>query len=167
MTKRRTGRILVAGLAAAATIGLLLLLAFRTPPGARTPTSASTGRASIPALPPSSGAAVVLVGAGDIADCASPGDEATADLVDVIPGTVFTLGDNVYERGTGDEFRRCYDPTWGRFLDRTRPVPGNHDYETRNATGYFAYFGAAAGDPSTGWYAYDAGAWRVYVLNSN
>src|SRR5262245_25014848 len=32
----------------------------------------------------------VLVGAGDIASCKSGGDEATANLLDGIPGTVFT-----------------------------------------------------------------------------
>ena len=109
----------------------------------------------------------VLIGAGDIADCNSDGDEATAKLLDGLDGTVFTLGDNAYDFGTLSEFRRCYDPGWGRQLDRTRPAPGNHDYMTRHAAGYFGYFGASAGDPATGWYAYDAGAWRVYVLNSN
>ena len=109
----------------------------------------------------------VLVGAGDIADCASNGDEATARLLDDVEGTVFTLGDNVYEDGSPSEFRRCYDPSWGRQRDRTKPVAGNHDYDTAGAAGYFGYFGAAAGDPATGYYAYDAGAWRVYVLNSN
>ena len=90
-------------------------------------------------------------------------------MVEAIPGTVFTLGDNVYENGTTDEFDRCYGPSWGRptIKSRTRPAPGNHDYNTPGATGYFGYFGAAAGDPATGYYAYDAGTWRVYVLNSN
>jgi hypothetical protein len=109
----------------------------------------------------------VLVGAGDIADCASNGDEGTAKLLDHLDGTVFTLGDNAYESGSPREFRDCYAPGWGRQLDRTKPVPGNHEYETAGAAGYFGYFGAAAGDPATGWYAYDLGAWRVYVLNSN
>jgi hypothetical protein len=114
------------------------------------------------------GAPVILVGAGDIADCDSDGDEATAALLDGIEGTVFTLGDNAYERGSADDYRRCYGPTWGRQLDRTMPVPGNHEYATPGgAAGYFGYFGAAAGDPATGWYAYNAGAWRVYALNSN
>src|SRR6202041_1444069 len=45
-----------------------------------------------------SDADVVLVGAGDIADCADlSGAEATAKLLDGIPGTVFTTGDNAYE----------------------------------------------------------------------
>jgi hypothetical protein len=35
------------------------------------------------------------------------------------------------------------------------------------ATGYFDYFGEAAGDPSEGWYSYDLGAWHIVVLNSN
>jgi len=124
-----------------------------------------------PSLAPTPGASqpagFVLVGAGDIASCASDGDEQTAKLLDGIGGTVFTLGDNAYERGSPGEFRKCYDPTWGRQRARTRPVPGNHDYGTPGAAGYFDYFGAAAGDSSQGWYAYDAGAWRVYVLNSN
>jgi hypothetical protein len=111
----------------------------------------------------------VLVGAGDIADCSSDGDEATAELLGVLDGTVFTLGDNVYENGTPDEFERCYGPSWGRpsIRNRTRPTPGDHEYNTPNATGYYGYFGHAAGDPATGYYAYDHGTWRIYVLNSN
>jgi hypothetical protein len=111
----------------------------------------------------------VLVGAGDIASCSSSGDEATAALLPGIAGTVFTLGDNAYDNGTSTEFANCYGPSWGiaSIKSRTRPVSGNHEYNTAGATGYYGYFGAAAGDPAKGYYAYDAGAWRVYVLNSN
>jgi hypothetical protein len=111
----------------------------------------------------------VLVGAGDIASCASTGDEATANLLDMIGGTVFTLGDNAYDNGTATEFTDCYGPSWGQvgIKSRTRPTSGNHDYNTAGAAGYYGYFGAAAGDPTKGYYAYDAGAWRIYVLNSN
>src|SRR5918992_2646789 len=56
----------------------------------------------------------VFVGAGDIASCNSGGDEATANLLDAIPGTVYTTGDNAYESGTASEFENCYDPSWGR-----------------------------------------------------
>lgn len=122
-----------------------------------------------PTLSPSPTApgGVVLVGAGDIASCSTSGDTATATLINGIAGTVFTLGDNVYSSGTASEFTNCYDPTWGQFKARTRPAPGNHDYGTAGAAGYFGYFGTAAGEPSKGYYAYDLGAWRVYVLNSN
>ncbi len=107
-----------------------------------------------------------MVAAGDIADCTA-GPAITAALVDSLPGTVATLGDNAYQRGTADEFARCYEPTWGRHKARTRPSVGNHEYGTPGAAGYFGYFGAAAGEPGKGWYSYDLGAWHVVVLNSN
>ncbi|MCA1702191.1 MAG: metallophosphoesterase, partial [Actinobacteria bacterium] len=109
----------------------------------------------------------VLVGAGDIADCGSSGDEATAALLDQIPGTVFTLGDNVYNGGTAAEFANCYAPSWGRHRARTLPAMGNHDYGSPAASGYFDYFGAAAGPRGAGYYSYDVGAWHIIVLNSN
>ena len=110
----------------------------------------------------------VLVGAGDIVDCIDRvGSIKTAALIDKIPGMVFTLGDNVYESGSIEDFAQCYEPTWGRFRNRTRPAPGNHDYRMRGARGYFQYFGPAAGDPARGYYGYDIGAWHVIVLNSN
>jgi hypothetical protein len=108
----------------------------------------------------------VLIAAGDIASCVSEGDEATALLVEAITGTVATLGDNVYERGTAEQFAGCYDPTWGQFKDRTRPAPGNHDYLTPAAAGYFEYFGEAAGELGKGYYSYDLGAWHIVALNS-
>lgn len=110
---------------------------------------------------------VTFVGAGDIASCNSSGDEATASLLDGIPGTVFTLGDNVYDNGTATEFTNCYNPTWGRHKSRTLPSPGNHDYNTAGASGYYGYFGAAAGDPAKGYYSYDLGDWHIIALNSN
>lgn len=121
-----------------------------------------------PSFTPSpTGAPAILVGAGDIASCGSSGDEATAALLAGIGGTVFTAGDNVYDNGAAREFTDCYGPTWGAQRARTLAAPGNHDYGTRNAAGYFGYFGAAAGHPAQGWYARDVGAWRIYVLNSN
>jgi hypothetical protein len=104
---------------------------------------------------------VVLVGAGDISTCENDNDEATARLLDTISGTVFALGDNVYLDGTLGEFTDCYHPTWGRYKDRTMPVPGNHEYFTPGASGYFQYF-----DNIPPYYAYDLGAWRIYAFNS-
>jgi calcineurin-like phosphoesterase family protein len=116
----------------------------------------------------------ILAGAGDI--CSLNGNcEQTALLLDALfpPGTplsvgrVVTLGDNAYENGSDSDYASYYDPHWGRHKPRTQPAVGNHEYQTPGATGYFDYFGAAAGDPSKGWYAYDLGTWRVYVLNSD
>ena len=134
-----------------------------TAPETGAPTTAPT---TAPAVSP--GGAPVLLAAGDIAACRSEGDEATASLIDAAPeATVAALGDIVYDRGTAEEFARCYGPSWGRHTARTRPAPGNHDYATRAASGYFEWFGDAAGDPATGWYSYDIGSWHVVVLNSN
>jgi Bacterial Ig-like domain/Calcineurin-like phosphoesterase len=108
----------------------------------------------------------VFVGAGDIASCASSGDEATANLLDGIPGTVYTLGDNAYESGTDAEFASCYNSSWGRHKARTKPSVGNHEYLTAGASGYYKYFGAAAGESSKGYYSYDLGAWHIIALNS-
>ncbi|HET6595329.1 MAG TPA: Ig-like domain-containing protein [Anaerolineales bacterium] len=108
----------------------------------------------------------VFVGAGDIAVCSRTQDEATANLLDTIPGTVFTLGDNAYSDGTLTQFNDCYGPSWGRHKSRTRPVPGNHDYHVSGAAGYFDYFGSAAGDRSKGYYSYDLGEWHIIALNS-
>jgi hypothetical protein len=109
----------------------------------------------------------VFVGAGDIAACNSTGDEATAALLDAIPGTVFTLGDNVYPTGTLSQYQACYESSWGRHKSRTVPVAGNHEYDASGNTGYFDYFGASAGTPGKGYYSFELGTWHVVVLNSN
>ena len=111
--------------------------------------------------------APLLVGAGDIAYCSRNTDEATARLLDRIPGTIFTVGDHVYPTADAAGFDRCYGPTWGRHRDRTRPSPGNHEWDVEGGAPYFAYFGANAGQPGRGYYSYDLGAWHVVVLNSN
>jgi 3',5'-cyclic AMP phosphodiesterase CpdA len=117
--------------------------------------------------PPPPPSTPVLVGAGDIAICGSAGAEGTAALLDRIEGTVFTAGDNAYFQGTEQQFRECYDPTWGRHKTRTRPAPGNHEYESAGAAPYFAYFGNSAGPPGRGYYSFNIGPWHVVSLNSN
>jgi hypothetical protein len=129
-------------------------------PGAHDPCLAAGGQ-------PLGGCDPVVVGAGDIAMCSSRGDERTAALLDATPGTVIAVGDNAYPHGRAGDFRNCYAPSWGRHRFRTWPVPGNHDYHTAGASGYFGYFGARAGDPTRGYYSYDVGTWHVIALNSN
>ena len=110
----------------------------------------------------------VLVGAGDVARCRRNVDEKTADLIAAIPGRVFAVGDLAYPKGSAKKFRNCYDPSWGAFRKRTSPAVGNHEYESsKGAKPYFAYFGKRAGTSGKGWYAYNLGTWRIYVLNSN
>src|SRR5687768_9822102 len=110
----------------------------------------------------------VIVAAGDIA--CDPDDRvttrtcrhlATSNLVRRLdPTRVLTLGDNQYEEGELANFRRSYDPTWGRFLSRTRPSVGNHEYRTPGAAGYWNYFGSRAGPRGKGWYSFDLGTWH-------
>lgn len=146
-----------------------------TPAAAATPGTriATPAPATRPASPGNGGAVTaeapaVLVGAGDIASCASTGDEATAALLDAIPGTIFTTGDNAQDDASAADFNDCYDPSWGRFKARTRPAPGNREYSVAGAAPYYDYFGQAAGEPSKGYYSYDLNRyWHAIVLNSN
>src|SRR5262245_3689479 len=137
-----------------------------TAPGPTTPSS-SSGFAIGPSGSGAAGLTETLVGAGDIATCGSRGTAATARLLDGLPGTVFTAGDNAYPSGTADNYRTCYEPTWGRQKARTRPAPGNHEYESPGALPYFDYFGANAGPSGLGYYSYRLGEWQIYSLNSN
>jgi hypothetical protein len=99
---------------------------------------------------------------------------------DLLIGTdlaaVLLLGDLQYECGGATSFAQSYHPSWGRLNAIARPVPGNHEYQTTGSsdcdtTGtarpYFDYFGAAAGDPTRGFYSYDVGTWHVVALNTN
>ena len=90
-------------------------------------------------------------------------------MIDGIAGTIFTTGDNVYPDGTPAEFATCYDTSWGGAIKaRTRPAPGNHDWNTGNLNGYNGYFGANATDANgKSYYSFDIGsAWHVAVLDS-
>jgi acid phosphatase type 7 len=115
----------------------------------------------------------ILLAAGDIVRCSDEAHHRTAEILDRYPdATVQTLGDNAYNSGTARQFG-CYDETWGRAYERTRPALGGHDYRTAGAAGYMDYFrevlepmGDSATDPDRGWYVYELGAWRIYVLNS-
>ena len=126
----------------------------------------------------------IFIGAGDIAQCPQNNSgkylpsgtqaEATAKLVaSLLPlepemGVVFVAGDNAYNEGTTKQYRECYDPTWGRFKDRTRPVPGNHEFfeAERHGIDYYTYFGDSAGEKFKGYYSYDLGDWHIIALNS-
>ena len=109
----------------------------------------------------------VVLAAGDVANCESEGDEQTAALLAANPGSILILGDIAYPDGSADDFEECFDPSWGAHKARMFPSPGNHEYHTEGADGYFDYFGSVAGDPDEGWYSFDLGAWHIVSLNSN
>ena len=143
--------------------GLLAYCGKGSSPSSLTGPTLLTTPLPAPAVPVA--ATGVLIGAGDIGFCGSPGAEATARVLDRLPGTVFTAGDNAYTNGTRAEFQNCYAPSWGRHLARTRPVAGNHEYAS-GAGAYFEYFGSSAGPSGAGYYSYAVGPWRVIALNS-
>ena len=125
--------------------------------------------ATVPLSRNAGASSVTVAAAGDIArpSFGTP-QQQTADLVTTFdPMVVFALGDEQYENGELANFQKYYDVSWGAFKSKTYPIPGNHEYQTSGATGYFSYFGAAAGDPSKGYYSFDLGDWHVVALNTN
>jgi 3',5'-cyclic AMP phosphodiesterase CpdA len=161
-------------LAAAALLALLVVAAACGDDRARGQSGTTTTQASTPPPPPGI-TGPTLAAAGDIAcpPSMSPSRAGCrqADTAAVVrgldPDVVAALGDLQYDRGELSNFRRAYDPTWGRFKARTRPAPGNHEYATPGGAGYFTYWGSRAGRRGRGWYSYDVGTWHVVVLNSN
>ena len=189
MVRLAVATLLAAGGALLVVLGLVTLLratgvgSGTTPDASDIPVAAATAPASAapsgsPADPVAPSATTtgsptplpaeaILVGAGDIALCDGTNDEATAALLAERPGVVFTLGDNAYDDGSAEDFRDCFGPSWGRVKDRIElPVPGNHEYDTRDAAAYKDYFGERAVRDGATWYSVDLGAWHVVVLDS-
>jgi acid phosphatase type 7 len=117
----------------------------------------------------------VIAAAGDVA-CAPATAVSTYQCHQAItalligrlhPSAVLPIGDEQYEAGAFAAFRSSYRPTWGRFDAIVRPAPGNHEYATPGASGYFAYFGSRAGPAGRGYYSFDVGGWHLIALNSN
>jgi hypothetical protein len=142
-------------------------------------TSAQTAPATGTTGAPTSGDPVIAAwgdGPCDPVDSNYNGGQGTADackqraVSDIFFNTplaaMLTLGDNQYEAGTLWQFMQSYDASFGRVMSLTRPIPGNHEYQTQNAAGYYAYFGSRAGDPTKGYYSYDIGTWHIIALNS-
>lgn len=123
-----------------------------------------TAKQQLPPLPKPI-TTVEFSGAGDIYDSNSNASESTGQLL--LPGgLVFTLGDHAYPDGSDSDFAGYDRTSWGANKWRTRPTPGNHEYHTKDAAGYFKYFGAAAHAPD-GYYAFMHDDWLIIALNTN
>lgn len=99
---------------------------------------------------------------------------AVAALIPTLsPDAVFLLGDIQYESGALSEFRTRFGQAFGAYSALLYPVPGNHEYQTSGAAGYFDYFngvGVATGRAGTrgqGYYSLNVGSWHIVVINSN
>ena len=156
------------GAVVAATLLVVLVGCATSSPQATYPEPVIRARSPRATIPPHS---VKVVAVGDIA-CA-PGDPVTATTCrqaatarlarQIDPKVVLALGDEQYPTGRLADFEASYDASWGQLLGRTRPVPGNHEYYTAGARGYYTYFGRQP----PGYRATMIGSWRVYLLNSN
>jgi len=138
------------------------------------PAESTVPASSSPVSSPS-GPDPVIAAAGDIAcDPSTNGgaparcDQAAtaAQILDLKPTAVLVLGDQQYENNTAAAYSSVFDKSWGQFKDLIHPTIGNHEYLTHAASGYFGYFGAAAGDPTRGYYSWNLGAWHIVALNS-
>jgi acid phosphatase type 7 len=135
--------------------------------------SAGSSNPSAASQSPKTEPAIILA-VGDIAQCNDkPASESaaakSAALIDQQPANtpLLLLGDLVYHTGTAEEYRNCYEPTYGKFMPRSYPAPGNHDYGVPGAENYYNYFGARAGPEKRGYYSFDVGSWHIVSLNSN
>jgi hypothetical protein len=135
------------------------------------PAPSGSGAPTAGLAPAAASTSYRLVAVGDIA--CPPGAPVTAttcrqaDTARLAaaqsPHAVVPLGDLQYERGSLSDFQGSYAKSWGGLKSITRPVVGNHEYKTAGAAGYYSYFGRR----SPGYYAWNAGSWRIYSLNSN
>ena len=116
----------------------------------------------------------VIAAAGDVA--CGPAEtgvfpcrqQSTSDvMVTMNPAAVLGLGDLQYDQGSLSDFNAFYQPSWGRLKAITHPVPGNHDGRLDAFSGYFDYFGSAAGPRPAGYYSFDVGTWHIVALNAN
>jgi hypothetical protein len=146
---------------------VLTLLVLSTASGGAGPSGASSRSCGPAACDP------VIAAVGDIACKNPPANNVHVCRYDDVAATVMAgdyrrflpLGDNQYEYGRLKDYRENYDVYFGSLLPITEPVPGNHEYGTADAAGYFAYFGASARGPG-GYYSYDLDEWHVIALNS-
>jgi hypothetical protein len=106
----------------------------------------------------------VITAAGDICGSATDCAGTEALIAAINPVRVLTLGDNAYDAGTLTEYQTEYAPNWGTQLGKTSPSPGNHEYDTPGATGYYGYFGSRAPGP---YYSYDVGTWHLISLTGD
>ncbi|HMD89626.1 MAG TPA: metallophosphoesterase [Anaerolineaceae bacterium] len=149
------------------------ILATQTPTmtPSRIPTSQLSTKSVAPAKDASKTTPVVIYAVGDIAECkGAPLDQSnaamtTSNLLLKTSGPIFTLGDNSNDAGTENDYKYCYNPSWGRLLERTYPVMGNHDVSAdKQGTAYFSYFAGMTG--VWGHYSLDLGAWHIIILNA-
>jgi acid phosphatase type 7 len=139
-----------------------------TPPVSQTPEPEPVVPTQPPVVPTPGPASAFVNVLGDTGWCGSPALAPLARLFERFDGDILLAGDLAYPSGTMQEFRNCFDPSFGRFKSRMRASPGNHDYNaSATAQSYFEYFGDRSGPNRLGYYSFKAGEWTIFMLNSN
>ncbi|MGZ4147413.1 MAG: metallophosphoesterase family protein [Actinomycetota bacterium] len=123
------------------------------------------------AAQPVGASSVTIAAAGDISRASLGGPpQQTANLISSLnPSAVFALGDTQYPDGSLSDFQSYYDKSWGAFKNKTYPIPGNHEYQTPGAAGFYGYFGTGSAVPvsSPGYYSVNLGDWHIAFINTN
>jgi 3',5'-cyclic AMP phosphodiesterase CpdA len=121
-----------------------------------------------PVVPPPGNTSTFVNVLGDTGWCGSPALGPLSRLFERFDGDILLAGDLAYPSGTMQEFRDCFDPSFGKFKSRMRATPGNHDYVSSvSAEAYFNYFGDRSGPNRLGYYSFRAAEWTVLMLNSS
>ncbi|KJK52097.1 metallophosphoesterase [Lentzea aerocolonigenes] len=110
-------------------------------------------------------ATATVAAVGDV--CGSSCNQTAPLVKNMAPQALVLAGDNAYDSGSSSDYSNKYNPQYGQFKSITYPTPGNHEYNTSGASGYFDYFGARAGERGKGYYSFDVGDWHFVALNSN
>lgn len=137
-------------------------------------TSTTTGRTPSRAQLAAAETSATVVAVGDIA--CPPGARRTAATcrqgatyrlaAGLAPDHVIALGDEQYQKGSYYGFTHAYARSWGQLKKMTWPVPGNHEYYTSGARGYYRYFRYRT-PAGPGYYRRALNGWQLYFLNSN
>lgn len=141
-----------------------------TTPTANSATSSTSSTAETPAATDTAAPVAPspwrVVAIGDIADCTKITDDEVATLVKSYQSNILILGDNAYPDGSATDFSNCFVPIYGDAKARSYPTPGNHEYRTAGAAGYYGYWGSQAGDPAKGYYSFSNAGWHIVALNT-
>lgn len=94
-------------------------------------------------------------------------DKTLALVTQLKPDAIFALGDLQYDDGTLEKFQNTFAKNWSSQKNIIYPSPGNHEYATPLANGYYTYFRDGPADVSKGYYSFLLGDWHILSLNSN
>lgn len=126
-------------------------------------------------VPKALAADVTIVGIGDMVcefsdtstSCRQMSRRLSNQTSIINPQYVLPLGDLQYVNGEYTNFTNIFDSDWGIHKSKMKPIPGNHEYHTTGAAGYYNYFGTqATGVNGKGYYSWNAGDWHMIALNS-